>query len=193
MAEDNKKKAQGYGIALFGRRVLYTDEPEVTAENVVDVIRSVFADHTQNVSEINYLYDYYKGDQPILHRTKEVRPEINNKVVVNFANEIVSFKVGYLLNRPFQYVALSNKNDAVKKLNDYMYQTGKQAQDQEVIEWNHICGTAYRYVEALDPKTVGEGETPFDLYTLDPRTTAIIYSSTFKKKRLCGMTYTVSQ
>ena len=192
MAEDNKKKAQGYGIALFGRRVLYTDEPEVTAENVVDVIRSVFADHTQNVSEINYLYDYYKGDQPILHRTKEVRPEINNKVVVNFANEIVSFKVGYLLNQPFQYVALSNKNDAVKKLNDYMYQTGKQAQDQEVIEWNHICGTAYRYVEALDPKTVGEGETPFDLYTLDPRTTALVYSSTFKKKRLCGMTYTVN-
>ena len=192
MAEDNNKKAQGYGIALFGRRVLYTDEPEVTAENVVDVIRSVFADHTQNVSEINYLYDYYKGEQPILHRIKEVRPEINNKVVVNFANEIVSFKVGYLLNQPFQYVALSNKNDAVKKLNDFMYQTGKQAQDQEIIEWNHICGTAYRYVEALDPKKVGEGETPFDLYTLDPRTTAIVYSSTFKKKRLCAMTYTVS-
>ena len=191
MAEDNNI-IQGYGKALFGRKVLYTDETEINKDNVVDVIRNADADHTANVSDINYLYDYYKGKQPILERIKEVRPEICSKVIVNFANEIVSFKVGYLLNQPFQYVALTDKNDAVKKLNDYMYQIGKQAQDQEIIEWNHICGTAYRYVEAKDPKTVSGNESPFDLYTLDPRTTAIVYSSTFKKKRMCGITYTHS-
>ena len=183
---------QGYGTTLFGRKVLYTDETEINRENVVDVIRSVIANHTSNVDDINYLYEYYKGKQPILNRVKEVRPEINNKVVVNFANEIVSFKVGYLLNQPFQYVALTDKNNEVKKLNDYMYQIGKQAQDQEIVEWNHICGTAYRYVEAKNPNDIKENESPFELYTLDPRTTAIVYSSTFKKKRLCGITYTHS-
>ena len=191
---DNETNVEnkGYGRALFGRKVLYTDVTEITAENVAEVIMAVFPDHLVNVSDINYLYDYYKGDQPILNRTKEIRPEINNKVIVNFANEIVSFKVGYLLNSPFQYVALTDKNTEVKTLNDFMYQVNKQAQDQEIIEWNHICGTAYRYVEANDPKFLSKGDSPFNLYTLDPRTTAVVYSSTFKKKRMCALTYTKS-
>ena len=189
---ENNTENKGYGRALFGRRVLYTDVTEITADNVASVVQNVFPDHVANVEEINYLYNYYKGKQPILERVKKVREEINSKVVTNYANEIVSFKVGYLLNSPFQYVALTDKNDEVNILNSYMYQVGKQAQDQEIIEWNHICGTAYRYVEANEPSEVEKGDSPFDLYTLDPRTTAIIYSSTFKKKRMAAITYTIS-
>jgi len=189
---ENNTENKGYGRALFGRRVLYTDVTEITADNVASVVQNVFPDHVANVDEINYLYNYYKGKQPILERVKKVREDINSKVVTNYANEIVSFKVGYLLNSPFQYVALTDKNDEVNILNSYMYQVGKQAQDQEVIEWNHICGTAYRYVEAKEPSEVEKGDSPFDLYTLDPRTTAIIYSSTFKKKRMAAITYTIS-
>lgn len=189
---ENNTENKGYGRALFGRRVLYTDVTEITADNVASVVQNVFPEHVANVEEINYLYNYYKGKQPILERVKKVREDINSKVVTNYANEIVSFKVGYLLNSPFQYVALTDKNDEVNILNSYMYQVGKQAQDQEVIEWNHICGTAYRYVEAKEPSEVEKGDSPFDLYTLDPRTTAIIYSSTFKKKRMAAITYTIS-
>ena len=163
MADNDKKENRGYGRALFGRRVLYTDATEITAENVASVVQNVFPAHLANVDEINYLYNYYKGKQPILERIKEVRPEITNRVVVNFANEIVSFKVGYLLNSPFQYVAITDKNEEVNILNSYMYQVDKQAQDQEIIEWNHICGTAYRYVEAKQPSEVGKGDSPFDL------------------------------
>ena len=193
-SNENEQKStnNGYGKALFGRRVIYTDVPEVTAENVVAVVRNALPTHIANKCDINYLYNYYKGRQPILERVKELRPEINNKVVVNYANEIVSFKVGYLTAKPIQYVAKTEKNDAVNKLNGFMYQIGKEALDQEIIEWDHICGTAYRYVESLDPKIVGKGEAPFDLYNLDPRTTAMVYSSTFKKKRMCSFTYTFS-
>lgn len=185
MAENENESVNinsGYGKALFGRRVIYTDETEITAENVVSVIQDAFPAHVANREEINYLYNYYKGKQPILERIKQVRPEINNKVVVNFANEIVSFKVGYLLNQPFQYVSLTDKTDEVNILNGYMNQIGKQAQDQEVIEWNHICGTAYRYVQSNEPAELKAGDAPFDLFTLDPRNTYIVYSSTFKKK-----------
>ena len=194
MAENEitQKPNQGYGKALFGRKIIYTDETEITAENVVSVIQNAFPSHILNRDDINYLYNYYKGRQPILERIKEVRPEICNKIVANYANEIVSFKVGYLISEPVQYVALNDKNDEVKTLNDYMYQVGKHSQDQEIIEWSHICGTAYRYVQALEPKAVSEGDAPFDLFTLDPRTTFVIYSSTFKKTRLAGVTYTVS-
>ena len=191
---ENKPKGSnnGYGVALFGRRVIYTDVDEVTADNVVSVIRQALPTHIANKCDINYLYNYYKGKQPILERVKEVRPEINNKVVVNYANEIVSFKVGYLTGKPIQYVALTEKSEEVNKLNAFMYDIGKEDLDLDILEWDHICGTAYRYVEALDPKNVGEGESPFNIYTLDPRTTAVVYSSTFKKKRMCSFTYTFS-
>lgn len=192
---DNNEERQenaGYGRALFGRTVIYTDETEINADNVLSVLCNAFPAHTKNRCEINYLYDYYKGKQPILYKTKEVRSEINSRVVTNYANEIVSFKVGYLASEPIQYVALDSENLAVKTLNDYMYQIGKQAQDQEVIEWGHICGTAYRYVQANNPADVGKGDAPFDLFTLDPRTTAVIYSSTFKKTPMAAFTYTIS-
>ena len=40
---ENEKQDQtvnkGYGHALFGRKVIYTDETEITADNVADVIQ----------------------------------------------------------------------------------------------------------------------------------------------------------
>ena len=85
----------------------------------------------------------------IFYRKKDVRPEINNKVVENRANEIVSFKVGYLMGEPVQYV--SRKDDkgiaeAVTRLNDYTLSEDKPSEDAELAEWWHICGTSYRMV-----------------------------------------------
>ena len=191
--ENENKENKGYGKALFGRRVIYTDFPEITADNVVAFLRNAFPKHVVNRTEINYLYNYYKGKQPILERTKEVRAEINNKVVCNMAYDIVDFKVSYLLGQPFTYVSKGEQNEAINRLNDYMNQVGKEALDRELIEWNHICGTAYRYVQALDPNIVEKGDAPYDLFTLDPRTTFVGYSSTFKKKRLAAVTYTQSE
>lgn len=78
--------------ALFGRRVIYTDVAEINAGNIIDVLQKALFVHLQNSADIDYLYRYYRGDQPVLYREKEVRPEICNKVVENRANEIVSFR-----------------------------------------------------------------------------------------------------
>lgn len=192
MADNDTKEIKGYGHALFGRRVIYTDETAVTKDNVVAVVRQAFPKHTANKVEINYLYNYYKGKQPILERQKEVRPEICNRVVVNLAYDIVDFKVSYLLGTAFAYVSDKDKAKEVALLNDYMDQAGKETLDRELVEWNHICGTAYRYVSAKKPEEVREGDAPFDLYTLDPRTTCVIYSSTFKRQPMAAITYTES-
>ena len=79
-------------MQLHGRRMIKTDESEVTLDNVVTVLRKALPFHWKNRSEINYLWHYYKGRQPILNRVKLVRPEIANKIVENRADEIVSFK-----------------------------------------------------------------------------------------------------
>lgn len=115
---------------MFGRRVIYTDAKEITKDNLITELLKAFNVHILNRGEIEYLYNYYKGDQPILYRTKEIREDIVNKVVENRANQIVSFKVGYLCGNPIQYIsrnANSDLTDQIDKLNALMNVEGKSA------------------------------------------------------------------
>ena len=42
---------------LHGRRKIYTDKREITAENVVEVVSKCLATHALNRNESQYLYD----------------------------------------------------------------------------------------------------------------------------------------
>ena len=122
---------------MSGRRVIKTDVTEINENNVADVLRKALSVHELNRSEIDYLWRYYRGEQPIRNRTKDVRPEICNKITENRANEIVSFKVGYLCGEPIQYVSRQGGEDVVEqinRLNEYMFAEDKAAQDQELVE-----------------------------------------------------------
>ena len=181
---------------MYGRRVITTDVADITVDNVVDVLREAMSVHELNRSEIEYLWKYYKGDQPILTRTKAVRPEICNKIVENRANEIVSFKVGYLCGEPIQYVGRSSDESVtqgVGTLNEYMFLVDKPALDQEVVEWDMICGTAYRMVLANDFYDAESDEAPFDMFTLDPRNTFVVYSTDVKRRRMMGVKYNTDE
>ena len=181
---------------MYGRRVITTDVEEITADNVVDVLRDAMSTHELNRSEIDYLWKYYKGNQPILTRQKTVRPEICNRIVENRANEIVSFKVGYLCGEPIQYVGRSNEESTtagIGTLNEYMFLVDKPALDQEVVEWGMICGTAYRMVMANDAYTTDSDEAPFEIYTLDPRNSFVVYSTDVKRRRMMGVKYNTDE
>lgn len=166
-------------MQTFGRKVIYTDVDEITGDNVVEVLRKAMLTHAKNQREIQYLYDYYKGKHPVLTRVKEVRPEIQNNVVENRAFEIISFKVGYLMGEPVQYVSQSAETDnadEITTLNAYMTSENKASKDKELADWFHICGTSYRMV--LPDSAVGEDdEAPFELYTLDPRYAFVVYQN----------------
>ena len=181
---------------MYGRRVITTDVAEITADNVVDVLRDAMSVHELNRSEIDYLWKYYKGNQPILTRQKTVRPEICNRIVENRANEIVSFKVGYLCGEPIQYVGRSNEEsttEGIGTLNEYMFLVDKPALDQEVVEWGMICGTAYRMVMANDVYAADSDEAPFEIYTLDPRNSFVVYSTDVKRRRMMGVKYNTDE
>ena len=181
---------------MYGRRIITTDVSEITAENVVDVLRDAMSIHELNRSEIEYLWKYYKGNQPILTRTKTVRPEICNRIVENRANEIVSFKVGYLCGEPIQYVGRSSEEavtGGVGTLNEYMFLVDKPALDQEVVEWGMICGTAYRMVLANDNYDADSDEAPFEMYTLDPRNSFVVYSNDVNRRRMMGVKYNTDE
>ena len=177
-------------MPLHGRRIIRTDESKINIENVVDVLNEALILHWRNRAEIDYLWNYYCGVQPILNREKDVRPEICNRIVENRANEIVSFKSGYLMGEPLQYVSRSTEDDltdAINQLNDYVFAEEKAAKDKELADWFHICGTAFRMVL---PDPVGsEDDSPFEIYTLDPRNAFVVYSNDLGNKPVMGVKY----
>ena len=179
-------------MEMYGRRVITTDETALTDENIVSELNKAFDTHRLNRGEIEYLWNYYRGKQPILQRTKTVRPEICNKIVENRANEIVSFKVGYLCGEPIQYVGRNggeSVSKAIAELNEMMFSENKATQDKEVVEWQMICGTAYRLVL---PDTAGEeDDAPFEMFTLDPRDTFVVRSSEVGNKPIFAVKYRV--
>jgi len=193
-------------MSLFGRRKILCDDEVITSENVVRVLQDALLVHNQNSIECEYLYNYRKGDQPILEREKTIRPEICNKIVENGAEEIVSFKVGYLCGEPIQYISRSSEDglsEDISKLNDMMLMCGKSALDKELAEWMYTCGTSYRmamsntpYIESdIVPKIenrktdFSEDEAPFEIYTLDPRYTFVVYHSGLGEKPLMAVKY----
>lgn len=182
-------------LHLNGRRMILTDETEVNIGNVVQILRKALPYHWKNRSEISYLWSYYKGRQPILNRVKEVRPEITNKIVENRANEIVSFKSGYLMGEPLQYVSRGNAENianAINQLNEFVFAEEKPAKDKELADWFHICGTSFRMV--LPNEMAGEDdESPFEIYTLDPRNTFVVYNNGLGNKPILGVKYVVDE
>ena len=189
----------------FGRTKIKTDVEYVDESNVLTVLESAFNDHISNYGDIEYLYNYFKGQQPILQRKKEIRPEICNKIVENIANEIVSFKTGYLLGEPIQYVSRSDTDTSkeVGELNDIMELCSKACVDNDIAEWLYICGVGYRLVlpnddailgKAVPALSVGEkpdlgDDTPFTVHCLDPRGAFVVHHSGIGEKPIMGVKY----
>ena len=94
---------------LFGRRKIFASVGEVTQKNVSDVVEQAYLTHLLNRGEIEYLWRYYKGDQPSLNRVRELRNDLTKHIVENIANLIVSFKVGFLVGKPIQYVSATGE------------------------------------------------------------------------------------
>ncbi len=144
-------------------------------------------EHQKNVDETEYLYNYYKGIQPILNKTKKVRPDINNITLENHAFEIVEFRKANGFGEPVQYVQKGEKdseivNPELATLTKFVESEDKSSDDKELSEWQYICGTAYRYVDTDDKDD--EDEAPFETSIPDPRKTFVVYSSDIKEKPL---------
>ena len=170
----------------FGRRIIYADVNKVTRDNLLDVLQYVMPVHAVNEADCNELWEYYKGNQPVLQRVKKIRPEICSKIVENRAFEIVTFKTGYLVGEPVQYVGRGEdiNTKGLQRLNDFLFSEGKASKDKELADWFHICGTAYRIaLPSRDPLS----ESPFKVLTADPRTTFVVYSTDIEHRQLMGV------
>lgn len=177
------------GVSRNGRAEITTNATEITRDNVVAELTAALETHEINCADIDYLYKYYKGNhEEVQGKTKQFNTEINNKITVNRAAEIVDFKTGFLLSEPVQYIGRDETAnvDELNTLNDYFYRIGKQQQDMELLDWLHICGTAIRII--LPEKTNYE-YSPFRSYVLDPRYSFVVYRSDLEHRRMFGVKY----
>ncbi len=187
-------------IGNFGRLKIKMPIDRVTIDNVVDVVNRALPAHYVNKEDCERLIDIFKGKQPILKRVKKFRDDINNKVVINHANEIVSFKTSYLLFEPIVYVARNGaeKNDPevtdkVARLNSLMALSDKAAHDMELANFVHACGHGIRMTLPSADYNEDDGYPPFEIFTLDPRYNFIVYNSGLGEKALCLVSYTDRQ
>lgn len=170
----------------YGRLKIYSDAKEITAENVIDEVSKAYAVHCRNQAEIETLWNCYRGKTKILHKTKEVREEINHKINENRAYEVVKFHKGYVFGEPIQYVRRENTASKqaddviaadINALNGYMADASKSFCDNALAEWMYVAGTGYRLILPNKKWTADGDESPFTVKALDPRNTFVVYSS----------------
>lgn len=189
---------------FMGRYEVLTDAERVDSSNVVEVIQQARMAFGTNREQARYLWDYYRGNQPVLwDKVKDVRPEIDNRVVENHAKEIVDFKVGYQLAEPMQYVLrhhdgskgpLAGEGDEseegrdahladINELNTLMFADGKETDDRELFEWMCVTGIGFRICEASP-----EGaDAPFEQHCLSPLETFVVRESSYRRRPVLGV------
>ena len=165
-------------MELYGRTQIFTAVKNIDITNIKEIVRKASATHQKNVTQINYLYDYYRGKQEVLNRDKVVNDYVLYNIAENRAKEIVDFKTAYSFGDLVVYSATDGVVEGVDVLNDFMRLEGKGVTDLTLGEWLHICGVGYK---AVFPK--GYADTvPFTVDTIDPRECYVIYSNGIRKE-----------
>ena len=186
---ENRKEFHKVCKGNYGRKVIFTNKKEINKDNVLEVFEKALPIHNQNRREIDYLYHYVGGDQPILYRVKDVRPEIKNNVVENHALEIVRFMTAQTYGEPIQYVSMKGKeslSEVIDKLNDYMRNIDKSYYDVLIGDWQSTCGTAYRETWSIPKSKIEDGMPAMGIDCADPRDNFIVYSSSHGRKALAS-------
>ena len=175
--QDTTAYELGY-LTRLGRQIIYTTEPTVTKDNLLDILYAARSTHLKNVTDIKYLLNYEKGKQP-LNRVKVVRPDIDFLDIDNIANQITEFKLGYDWGYPISLVQRGiNKegiSESVALLNDYYELAGNRGKQQELARYIEITGIGYTYIDVNNDYV--EGDSPFTLDVLDPEFTFVVRST----------------
>lgn len=179
-----------------GRIKIFTDEPVITYENVIEVLQNAFPSHTTNQADIKFLLDFDAGIQP-MDREKVYRPDINCECIDNVAHQVVEFKLGFNWGNPITLVQRGEKDSGdtgealgVALLNECYDSEGNTSKTQQLARFIEIDGIGFTYVGVKNEDDWEDGESYFSVSVLEPQTTFVIYSSYYIDQRpMLGVTY----
>lgn len=176
-----------------GRAVIYTDEREITSENIIKVLQKTFPSHIGNAQRIDELIRFEAGVQEQL-RAKVTRKEIDSKCVDNVANEITEFKTSFVWGNPITLVQRGEKdsgkkaeNKAITRLNECYSAEFIGRKQQELARFVEIGGIGFTFIDIN--RYWREGKSYFTYDVLDPRYAYIVKSSSLGHRKMLGVTY----
>jgi len=164
---------------FLGREKVVTTTRFIDETNICKVLAKAIPVYERNVNDITFLYNYYRGLQPILNRTKQIRPDICNKIVENHAEEIVSFYTGYVYGDSIIYAGRSEEDcsEEIQSLNAWNAENDADAQNITLGEWLNICGVAYKMAVPRRDSIADDTfiTSPYITTVLDPREACVVY------------------
>lgn len=178
----------------MGRKVLYTDVPEITYENVIEVVRKVLPEHELNAIDINELIRFEKGEQEKI-RPKTYRSDIDNWCVDNIANEATEFWVGFTWSNPITLVQTDELGEARGEVIEGISLLNRGYRAERIKKKSQKLGRdvtigALGYTHISTNEEWQEGDSYFKLEVLNPETTFIIHSSYYIDQHpMVGVTY----
>lgn len=189
-----------YKTEYKGRKKIYTDMKEITSKNVIDVLNKALIAHSQNASQIQFLINFEKGLQP-LQRKKTVRKEIDIQSISNLAHQITEFWLGYFWGNHMAFVQKSDKHpkgsnpkdsdSAITSLNEMYEAEDMERKDQLLAYYLEVCGTCCQLIDIK--RNVADGDAAFDLVTLNPLYSFVVYSSDAYEKPMMGVSFSENE
>lgn len=179
----------------YGRQKIILDYPEVTSENLFEVMQKALGIHSNNRNDCEYLINYFLGNQDILNRTPSNTSNINNKTVVNFAFPITREIVGYTYGSPTEFIPkdMDYQKDVSKLADIYNYEDSHAVDTCSGI-YASICGVAYMIT--LPSKDISKDMTP-DVPLihdyLDPRNTFVVQSTDVGNPTILSCNYVINR
>lgn len=183
-------------IEYRGRIKIYTDVKEITKDNVIQVLSTAMTKHELNRTQIRNLINFEKGDQP-LKREKNVRKDIDIKSISNLAHQITEFWLGYFWGNHMAFVQKSDKHpkgsnptdsdSAITLLNEMYDAEDMESKDQLLAYYLEVCGVCCQLIDIK--RNPDDEDAVFDLVTLNPLYSFVVYSSDAYERPVMGVSY----
>lgn len=183
-------------IEYRGRIKIYTDVKEITKDNVIQVLSTAMTKHELNRTQIRNLINFEKGDQPLM-REKNVRKDIDIKSISNLAHQITEFWLGYFWGNHMAFVQKSDKHpkgsnptdsdSAITLLNEMYDAEDMESKDQLLAYYLEVCGVCCQLIDIK--RKPDDEDAVFDLVTLNPLYSFVVYSSDAYERPVMGVSY----
>ena len=173
-----------------GRRKIIIDK-EINRNTILDVLNEAWSYHLENVRDMKYLIDYYKGQQDIQKRASNYSSGIDNKVTVNYAYSSIRDLVGYTFGKPTQIIQRKTKyKKDIERIADIMEYENSSTVDNEVATMAAITGIGYLCTLPTD-ELISDymPDVPVKINSLDILSTFVIQSAKMGNPVVLSCTY----
>lgn len=137
---------------IFGRTRYFTSfkSGEITSENVADIVKTYYTKFLAEIPQLEYLNNYFKGNQPILQKQRDDLAHANEKIVINIARTASKNIKSAFIGEETQYLPVvtdsKEQTEALKDLTTLYRAIEEPAHNSRIEGDRGKFGYAYEFV-----------------------------------------------